>query len=123
YATLLQSDDPAIVIETLNQYRVRERMPDNIGEFTVPLGIPEVMTEGEDITIVSYGATLWKVLEAAESLRDWDVHAEVIDVQTLMPFDISGIIGRSIRKTNRILFVDEDVSGGGSAYMLDQVMN
>lgn len=123
YATLLQSDDPAIVIETLNQYRVREKMPENIGEFTVPLGVPEVMKAGDDITIVSYGATLWKVMEAAESLEKWGVNAEVIDVQTLMPFDIPGIIGQSVRRTNRVLFVDEDVAGGGSAYMLDQVMN
>lgn len=123
YATLLQSDDPAIVIETLNQYRVREKMPENIGEFTVPLGVPEVMTEGDDITIVSYGATLWKVMEAVEILNEWNIYPEVLDVQTLMPFDIPGMIGQSIKKTNRVLFVDEDVAGGGSAYMLDQVLN
>src|SRR5690625_7334604 len=91
YATLLQSDDPAIVIETLNQYRVREKMPENIGEYTVPLGVPEVMVKGDDITIVSYGATLWKVMEAVESLKEWNIHPEVIDVQTLMPFDIPGM--------------------------------
>src|SRR5690606_13840992 len=92
YNTLLQSDDPAIVIEVLNGYRIKERRPDNLGEFTVPLGKAEIMREGEDCTVVSYGATLWIVMEAAKFLKDYGVSIEVIDVQTLMPFDLDGLI-------------------------------
>lgn len=123
YNTLLQSDDPAIVIEVLNGYRIKERRPDNLGEFTVPLGQAETMREGEDLTVVSYGATLWIVMKAAKYLEDYGISIEVIDVQTLMPFDLGGLIGQSVKKTNRVLFVDEDVPGGGTAYMLERTMS
>ena len=123
YNTLLQSDDPAMVIEVLNGYRIKERKPDNLGEYTVPLGQAECMREGNDLTVVSYGATLWIVMEAADYLEDYDISIEVIDVQTLMPFDIQGMIRTSVKKTNRILFVDEDVPGGGTAYMLERTLS
>lgn len=123
YNTLLQSDDPAIVIEVLNGYRIKERRPDNLGEFTVPLGQAETIREGEDLTVVSYGATLWIVMAAAKYLENYGISIEVIDVQTLMPFDIHGLIGQSVKKTNRVLFVDEDVPGGGTAYMLERTMS
>ncbi|MCM2316271.1 MAG: thiamine pyrophosphate-dependent enzyme [Thermoanaerobaculia bacterium] len=122
YNTLLQSDDPGLVIEVLNGYRVKEKLPDNIGEFTVPLGVPEVLREGNDVTLVTYGATCRIVMEAAELLARVGIDAEVIDVQTLLPFDLGGRIVESIRKTNRVVFVDEDVPGGGSAYMLQEVL-
>lgn len=123
YNTLLQSDDPAIVIEVLNGYRIKERLPGNLGDYTVPLGQAEIMLEGSDITVVSYGATLWIVMEAAKFLEEYGVHVEVIDVQTLMPFDVRGLIHQSVKKTNRVLFVDEDVPGGGSAYMLERTLS
>ncbi|HEU4522519.1 MAG TPA: transketolase C-terminal domain-containing protein, partial [Thermoanaerobaculia bacterium] len=122
YNTLLRSDDPAVVVEVLNAYRVKEKLPSNIGEFTVPLGVPEVLRQGSDVTLVSYGATLRIVMEAAELLAATGIDAEVIDVQTLLPFDVRGIIAESIRKTNRAAFIDEDVPGGASAYMLQQVL-
>lgn len=122
YNTLLRSDEPALVIEVLNGYRLKEKMPANIGEFTVPLGVPEVLREGNDITIVSYGATLRLVCRAAELLAETGIDAEVVDVQSLLPFDRNGRIGESLRKTNRILFVDEDVPGGCTAYMMQQVL-
>lgn len=123
YNTLLQSDDPGIVIEVLNGYRIKERRPDNLGDFTLPLGRAECLRQGEDITVVSYGATLWIVMEAAEFLEEYGISVEVIDVQTLMPFDLDGLIGQSVRKTNRVLFVDEDVPGGGSAYMMERSLS
>lgn len=123
YNTLLQSDDPAMVIEVLNGYRIKERRPDNLGEYTVPLGQAECIREGRDITVVSYGATLWIAMEAADFLKDYDISVEVIDVQTLMPFDLRGLIGQSVKKTNRVLFVDEDVPGGGTAYMLERCLS
>ena len=122
YNTLLQSDDPGLVIEVLNGYRVKEKLPDNIGEFTVPLGVPEVLRGGSDVTLVTYGATCRIVMEAAELLARVGIDAEVIDVQTLLPFDLGGRIVESIRKTNRVVFIDEDVPGGGSAYMLQEVL-
>ncbi|MFY7997438.1 MAG: alpha-ketoacid dehydrogenase subunit alpha/beta [Candidatus Kapaibacteriota bacterium] len=122
YNTLLRSDEPALVIEVLNGYRLKEKMPENIGEFTLPLGVPEILRPGNDITIVSYGATLRLVSRAAELLGDAGIDAEVIDVQSLLPFDRHGLIGESLRKTNRILFVDEDVPGGCTAYMMQQVL-
>ena len=122
YNSLLLSDEPAIVVEVLNGYRLRERLPDNIGEFTVPLGIPEVIREGTDITIVTYGACCRIALQAAEKLNEVNIDAEVIDVQSLLPFDINGLILESLKKTNRILFVDEDVPGGTTAYMLQEVI-
>jgi len=123
YNTLLAADEPAVLIEVLNGYRLREPLPKNIGEFTVPLGVPEILREGTDITVVSYGATLRLTLEAAEALAELGVSCEVIDVQTLIPFDLHGVIGRSLRKTGRIAFIDEDVSGGATAYMMWHVLD
>jgi pyruvate/2-oxoglutarate/acetoin dehydrogenase E1 component/TPP-dependent pyruvate/acetoin dehydrogenase alpha subunit len=122
YNTLLQSDDPAIVVEVLNGYRVRERLPANIGEFTVPLGVPEVLRQGSDVTIVTYGACCRIVMEAADLLSRAGIEAEVIDVQSLLPFDLQHSILESLKKTSRIVFVDEDVPGGISAYMLQEVI-
>jgi pyruvate/2-oxoglutarate/acetoin dehydrogenase E1 component/TPP-dependent pyruvate/acetoin dehydrogenase alpha subunit len=123
YNTLLQSDEPGIVIECLNGYRLKEKMPDNLNNFTVPFGIPEVVREGADITIVSYGSTLRVIEEAIVNyLEPHGISCEVIDVRTLLPFDIDHMIVKSLEKTNRILFVDEDVPGGASAYMFQQVM-
>lgn len=122
YNTLLQSDDPALVIECLNGYRLKEKMPNNIGEYTVPMGKPEVLRSGKDITLVTYGSMCRIVLEAAEELAEMDIDVEVIDVQTLIPFDRFGVIGASVKKTNRVIFADEDVPGGASAYMLQQAI-
>ena len=122
YNTLLQSDDPAIVVEVLNAYRSKEKLPSNISEFTLPLGIPEVLREGKDVTLVSYGATLRIVQDAAELLAQSGIDAEVIDVQTLLPFDTKGVIVESLKKTNRIAFIDEDVPGGATAFMMQQVL-
>lgn len=123
YNTLLRSDDPAIVVEVLNGYRTKEKLPSNISDFTLPLGVPEVVREGKDVTLVSYGATLKIVLEAADLLATAGIDAEVIDVQTLLPFDLRGVIVESLKKTNRIAFIDEDVPGGTTAYMLQQVID
>lgn len=122
YNTLLQAKEPAIMIESLNGYRLKERLPENLKEFTVPLGIPEILHEGSDITIVSYGSTLRIIEEAMQTLEEMNISCELIDVQTLLPFDIHHSILDSLKKTNRILFVDEDVPGGGTAYMFQQVM-
>lgn len=122
YNTLLQADDPAIVVEVLNGYRMKERLPDNIGEFTIPLGVPEIIRAGADVTVVTYGACCRLVLEAAEILHNMNIDAEVIDVQTLLPFDLPGVIANSLKKTNRIVFVDEDVPGGATAYMMQEVL-
>ncbi|GHA57304.1 alpha-ketoacid dehydrogenase subunit alpha/beta [Pontibacter akesuensis] len=123
YNTLLKADEPALVIECLNGYRLKERIPNNIAEFTVPLGQPEVLRQGTDITVVTYGSMCRIVLEAANQLEDFGVSVEVIDVQTLLPFDVHHSIVDSIRKTNRVLFADEDVPGGASAYMMQQVVD
>jgi pyruvate/2-oxoglutarate/acetoin dehydrogenase E1 component/TPP-dependent pyruvate/acetoin dehydrogenase alpha subunit len=122
YNTLLKANDPAILIECLNGYRLKESVPSNINEFTVPLGMPEIVRAGEDITIVSYGSTLRIVEDAAVRLAALGIDCEVIDVQTLLPFDINHQIVASLKKTNRILFVDEDVPGGATAYMFQQVI-
>ncbi len=122
FNTLLRSDDPALLIEVLNGYRLKERLPDNIGEFTVPLGVPDVLREGSDVTLVTYGACCRIALEAAELLTQVDVDLEVIDVQTLDPFDLEGRIRASLEKTNRIVFLDEDVPGGTTAYMMQRVL-
>ncbi|MGZ6346784.1 MAG: alpha-ketoacid dehydrogenase subunit alpha/beta, partial [Anaerolineales bacterium] len=122
YNSLLKAGEPAIVIEVLNGYRVKERMPANIGEITIPPGIPEVVREGRDATIITYGACVRIALEAAEKLAAIGVHAEVIDVQSLLPFDVDGKIVESVKKTSRILFVDEDVPGGTTAYMMQEVL-
>jgi len=122
YNTLLKADEPAIVVEVLNGYRVKERLPENIGEITLPLGVPETIHEGKDVTIVTYGACCRIVLDAADKLSKVGIDVEVIDVQSLMPFDIHGKIVESLKKTNRILFVDEDVPGGTTAYMMQEVI-
>ncbi|MBX7139592.1 MAG: transketolase [Chitinophagales bacterium] len=122
YNTMLQSDDPALIIECLNGYRLKEKLPANIGEFTVPLGVPEVLVEGTDVTLVTYGSCCRVASEAIERLNRVGISVELIDVQTLLPFDIHHMIGESVRKTNRVVFLDEDVPGGASAYMYQQVM-
>jgi len=122
YNTLLKSDDPALVVEVLNGYRLKERMPDNIGEFTLPLGVPEVLHPGSDITLVTYGATVRIARQAVDMLSTVGIDVELIDVQSLLPFDIHGSIVESLKKTSRVLFVDEDVPGGTSAYMMQQVL-
>lgn len=122
YNTLIQGDDPALIIEVLNGYRLREPVPDNLTDFTVPLGVPEVLRAGEDITIVTYGACVQIALETAVQLEQVGINVEVIDVQTLLPFDINGRILESLKKTSRILFLDEDVPGGASAYMMQEVI-
>ncbi|GAA4436661.1 alpha-ketoacid dehydrogenase subunit alpha/beta [Pontibacter saemangeumensis] len=123
YNALLKTDEPALVIECLNGYRLKERVPNNIGEFTVPLGQPEILKAGSDITIVTYGSMCRIVMEAAKQLEAFGISAEVIDVQTLLPFDVDHMISDSIQKTNRVLFADEDVPGGATAYMLQQVVD
>ena len=122
YNTLLQSNDPGLVIECLNGYRLKEKLPSNLLAYTVPLGVPEIVKEGTDVTIVTYGSTLRIVTEAAESLDKMGISCEVVDVQTLLPFDINHAISESLKKTNRIIFVDEDVPGGAAAYMFNKVM-
>jgi pyruvate/2-oxoglutarate/acetoin dehydrogenase E1 component/TPP-dependent pyruvate/acetoin dehydrogenase alpha subunit len=122
YNTLLRSDDAALVVETLNEYRRKEEMPDNIGEFTIPLGVPEILCTGQDVTVVTYGACCEIVLKAAALLETNGINIEVIDVQTLLPFDLRGIILESIRKTSRVLFVDEDCPGGATAYMMQETL-
>ena len=122
YNTLLKGIDPGIIIECLNGYRLKEKLPDNLLEFTVPLGIPEIIKEGDDVTIVSYGSTLRIVMEAANTLEKLGISCEVVDVQTLLPFDTHHKILDSLKKTNRIVFVDEDVPGAAAAYMFNKVM-
>lgn len=122
YNILLEGNDPAIVIEPLNGYRLKEKMPANPGEYKIELGVPEILVEGTDLTLVTYGSTVRIAVEAAKQLEAHGISVEVIDVQTLVPFDRKGIIVGSIRKTNRVLFVDEDVPGGTTAYMLQEVL-
>jgi pyruvate/2-oxoglutarate/acetoin dehydrogenase E1 component/TPP-dependent pyruvate/acetoin dehydrogenase alpha subunit len=122
YNTMLQSDEPALIIECLNGYRLKERMPENLGEFTVPLGKPETLREGTDVTIVTYGSMCRIVMDAAEQLAEVGISVEVIDVQTLLPFDVDNMILDSVKKTNRVIFADEDVEGGASAFMMQQVL-
>ena len=122
YNTMLRSDDCAIIVESLNGYRLKERLPSNIGEFTVLLGKPEVLRSGKDLTIVTYGSMCRIVMEAAQQLVEFGIEAEVIDVQTLLPFDLGHRIVESLKKTNRVIFADEDVPGGASAYMMQKVL-
>jgi pyruvate/2-oxoglutarate/acetoin dehydrogenase E1 component/TPP-dependent pyruvate/acetoin dehydrogenase alpha subunit len=122
YNTLLRGNDPGLIIECLNGYRLKEKLPANLLDITVPLGIPEIIKEGADITVVTYGSTLRIVQEAAERLEQMDISCEIIDVQTLLPFDINHVIVQSLKKTSRIVFVDEDVPGGAAAYMFNKVM-
>jgi len=122
YNTILNGDDPALIIECLNGYRLKEKMPDNLAEIRTPLGIPETIRRGKDMTIVSYGSTLRVVMEAAEELAKFGIEAEVIDPQSLLPFDINHKIVESLKNTNRLLVVDEDVPGGASAFILQQII-
>jgi pyruvate/2-oxoglutarate/acetoin dehydrogenase E1 component len=122
YNTLLKADEPAIVVEVLNGYRSKERLPDNVAEMTLPLGVPETIRTGRDVTIVTYGACCKVVMEAADKLSKVGIEVEVIDVQSLMPFDIHSKIVESLKKTSRVLFVDEDVPGGTTAYMMQEVI-
>jgi pyruvate/2-oxoglutarate/acetoin dehydrogenase E1 component/TPP-dependent pyruvate/acetoin dehydrogenase alpha subunit len=122
YNTLARGDDPGLVIEVLNGYRLKERLPANIDELTVPLGKPEILRKGDDVTVVTYGACCRIALEAAEALQQVGVEIEIIDIQTLLPFDRHGIILESLKKTSRIIFLDEDVPGGATAFMLQQVI-
>ena len=123
YNTLLQSDEPALIIENLNGYRLKEKLPNNLGDFTVPIGKVETVKTGNDITIVSYGSTLKLVEEAAKELSQVDINVEIIDAQTLLPFDLDHDVVKSIQKTNRLVIIDEDVPGGASAYLLDEILN
>ena len=123
YNTLLEQDNPAILVECLNGYRLKEKMPSNLAEIRTPIGKVETVREGEDITLVSYGSTLRLVRQAAEELKEFNINAEVIDVQSLLPFDLDHEIVESVVKTNRLLVIDEDVPGGASAFILDQILN
>ena len=122
YNTMLQSDDPALIIECLNGYRLKEKQPDNIGEFTVPVGKIEVTKQGSDVTLVTYGSTWRLVMEAAQELEKIGISAEVIDIQSLIPFDLSHEILESVKKTNRLVVIDEDVEGGATAFILQQIL-
>src|SRR5690606_11089820 len=122
YNTLLRSDEPALVIESLNGYRLKEKRPENLGEFLTPIGKVELMREGSDITLLSYGSTLRIVERVAEELLEVGIDAEVIDAQTLLPFDLEHRTVESLKKTNRLLIIDEDVPGGCSAYLLQEIL-
>ena len=122
YNTLMRADDPAIVIEPLNAYRLKERKPENIGNFTVPLGIPEILSTGTDVTLVTYGSCVRIAQDAINQLSQFDIHVELIDIQTLLPFDLHHCILDSIKKTKRVVFFDEDVPGGASAFMMHKVL-
>jgi pyruvate/2-oxoglutarate/acetoin dehydrogenase E1 component/TPP-dependent pyruvate/acetoin dehydrogenase alpha subunit len=123
YNTMLNSDEPAIIVECLNGYRLKETMPENVGEFTIPLGMPETLHTGSDVTVVSYGSTLRVIEEAMERLKECEISIELIDVQTLLPFDKSHHILESIKKTNRVIFIDEDMPAGTTAYMMNHVID
>lgn len=122
YNTLLRAEEPGLVVEPLNGYRLKERLPDNLAEMTVPLGVPEILRPGTDVTVVTYGSCCRIALDTAEKLAKAGIEIEVIDAQSLLPFDLNGMIVESLKKTNRILFLDEDVPGGATAYMLQQVI-
>ncbi|HBK71772.1 MAG TPA: transketolase [Flavobacteriaceae bacterium] len=123
YNTLLKTDEPALVVENLNGYRLKEKIPTNLGQFTTPIGVVETVKEGTDITVVSYGSTLKLVEDASKELLQVAINIEIIDAQTLFPFDIKHEVVNSIQKTNRLIIIDEDVPGGASAYLLDQIIN
>jgi pyruvate/2-oxoglutarate/acetoin dehydrogenase E1 component len=122
YNTLLRADEPALVVECLNGYRIKEKMPANIGEFTIPLGSPDVLRYGEHATLVTYGSCCRIAMEAAEMLEKHGIRLEIIDAQTLLPFDLEGRIAESVKDTNRLIVLDEDVPGGASAFILQQVL-
>ena len=123
YNTLLETDEPALIIECLNGYRLKEKLPTNLGEFRTPIGVVETVKEGTDITLVSYGSTLRIVQEAAKELQQVGIDAEVIDVQSLLPLDLNQDLVESVKKTNRLLVIDEDVPGGASAYILQEIVD
>jgi pyruvate/2-oxoglutarate/acetoin dehydrogenase E1 component len=123
YNTLLASDEPGLIIECLNGYRLKEKMPNNLGEFRTPLGVVETIKEGTDITLVSYGSTLRLIEDAAKELLQVGISSEIIDVQTLLPFDLNHDIVKSVAKTNRLLVIDEDVPGGASAYIMQKILD
>ena len=122
YNTLMEADEPALVIEPLNGYRLKEKMPDNLAEFKTPLGIPEILEEGTDLTLVTYGSCVKIAEDAVKQLKEFDISVELIDVQTLLPFDINHMIVESVKKTNRVIFFDEDVPGGATAFMMQKVL-
>ncbi|MBC7524155.1 MAG: transketolase, partial [Flavobacterium sp.] len=122
YNTLLETDEPALVIECLNGYRLKEKMPTNLGEFKTPIGVVETIKEGKDITLVAYGSTLRLVEQAAKELLSVGIDCEIIDIQSLLPFDNNHDIAKSLAKTNRLLVIDEDVPGGASAYLMQQIV-
>jgi len=122
YNLLLESDDPALVIEPLNAYRLKEKRPENMGEFMQELGVPEILNEGEDVTLVTYGSCVRIAQDAVEQLKEFGISVELIDVQTLLPFDKNRIITESIKKTGKVLFFDEDVPGGATAFMMQKVV-
>ena len=122
YNTLLKSDDPGLVIECLNGYRLKELLPDNIGEYTVPFGVPEILQEGSDITLVTYGSCVREAQKGLKLLEGTGISVELIDAQSLLPFDLEGVIAESLKKTNRIIFMDEDFPGGATAYMMQEVL-
>ena len=123
YNTLLKSDEPALIVENLNGYRLKENLPTNLGQFTTPIGVVETIKKGTDITIVSYGSTLKIVEDASKELLKTEIDIEIIDAQTLLPFDLNHEVVKSVEKTNRLVIIDEDVPGGASAYLLDQIIN
>jgi len=123
YNTLLQTDEPALVVENLNGYRLKEKLPTNLGSFTTPIGVVETVKEGTDVTVVSYGSTLKLVEDAAKTLTSVGIDIEIIDAQTLLPFDLNQDVVKSVQKTNRLMIIDEDVPGGASAYLLDEILN
>lgn len=122
YNTLLEGDDPALVIEPLNGYRLKERRPENLGEYRIPLGVPEILSQGKDVTLVTYGSCVRIAQEAVQQLAEFGISVELIDVQTLLPFDLPNVVLESIKKTNRIVFFDEDVPGGATAFMMQKVL-
>jgi pyruvate/2-oxoglutarate/acetoin dehydrogenase E1 component len=123
YNTLLESDQPALIIECLNGYRLKERLPNNMGAFKTPVGVVEAIKEGKDVTLVSYGSTLRIVQQVAKELLEVGIDAEVIDVQSLIPFDLNHDISKSVEKTSRLVIIDEDVPGGASAFILNELMS
>jgi 2-oxoisovalerate dehydrogenase E1 component len=122
YNSMLASDDPALIIEPLNGYRLKEKLPANIGQYRIPIGVPEVLGEGGDITLVTYGSCVRIAQEAVSQLRDFKISVELIDIQSLLPFDRNHDILKSLKKTNKIVFFDEDVPGGATAYMMQKVL-
>ncbi|HJW28387.1 MAG TPA: transketolase C-terminal domain-containing protein, partial [Saprospiraceae bacterium] len=122
YNTLMQSNEPGLVVECLNGYRLKEKCPENLEAFTVPFGLPEILQPGDDVTLVTYGSCVRIAQEALSMLSAHAISVELIDVQTLLPFDLEHVISHSLKKTNRIVFLDEDVPGGATAYMMREVL-